>query len=151
MNKSEEYVRYLKSAKWRQLSKRMKERAGHKCAKCGQTSATLEVHHLTYERLGRESETDLIVLCKVCHPVADKQRVVEREARGQAKCNEKGFDTYMTKKFGEGYSDDDSGDDREAFDDWRRGQKGQNQITIRLVKRFFAVVTLLSSSLSRWR
>ena len=100
----------------------MKERAGHKCAKCGQTSATLEVHHLTYERFGRESEADLIVLCKVCHEAADKQRVLQREARGQAKCYNKGLDTFMTKKHGEDY--EVSPDDHEVFDDWCRGQEG---------------------------
>ena len=27
----------------------------------------LDVHHLTYERLGREKDEDLRVLCRACH------------------------------------------------------------------------------------
>ena len=33
-----------------------------------------DVHHLTYERLGRELLSDLQVLCHDCHKIADKRR-----------------------------------------------------------------------------
>ena len=35
----------------------------------------LEVHHLTYERVGRERDTDLIALCCYCHEeISDRQQ-----------------------------------------------------------------------------
>lgn len=36
------------------------------CRGCG-TVDNLHVHHLTYERLGRELLTDLVTLCAGCH------------------------------------------------------------------------------------
>src|SRR4051812_24840716 len=38
----------------------------HVCARCPQTNS-LQLHHKTYERLGRELDADLELLCKRCH------------------------------------------------------------------------------------
>jgi hypothetical protein len=66
---------YLKSSQWQARRERELRRAGRRCEKCG-TAATrtakgnwagLNVHHLTYERLGNETPGDLIVLCRSCH------------------------------------------------------------------------------------
>jgi len=40
--------------------------ANNKCGICNATS-DLHVHHKTYENIGKESDEDLIVLCKSCH------------------------------------------------------------------------------------
>jgi 5-methylcytosine-specific restriction endonuclease McrA len=37
------------------------------CEMCGQSNVTLQVHHLTYERLGREKDDDLVAVCVPCH------------------------------------------------------------------------------------
>lgn len=84
---SEKYHReYLQSDRWKQLRRRAFQRAGGYCARCHrhetemrrieiidpergtvESGATLNVHHLTYDRLGHEREDDLIVLCRECH------------------------------------------------------------------------------------
>lgn len=68
------YKDYIESYKWIQLSEetRMARRC---CAECGMTrqwsryfyGVDLDVHHLTYERLGNELPEDLVVLCARCH------------------------------------------------------------------------------------
>ena len=60
------YDDYMKSVEWeekRQLRLRMD---GFRCFKCG-TAVNLQVHHITYERLGQEKMGDLVTLCKKCH------------------------------------------------------------------------------------
>ena len=73
----ESYSDYLKSPHWLATRKDAMNYHGHKCADCGATGL-LEVHHLTYERLGCEKMKDLLVLCGTCHRIRheDKQSVV---------------------------------------------------------------------------
>jgi 5-methylcytosine-specific restriction endonuclease McrA len=42
------------------------ERAKHRCQDCGRTGG-LDVHHLTYRRVGRERLRDLRAVCRECH------------------------------------------------------------------------------------
>lgn len=65
-NHYQKYHDHLRSYKWKKLRTLALEHAGHKCTKCGSTYK-LEVHHLTYIRLGKEQLRDLQVLCMVCH------------------------------------------------------------------------------------
>lgn len=60
------YAEYLKSDKWKRKRAAALKSAGNRCRDCGSTSH-LQVHHLTYARIGRERKTDLIVLCRSCH------------------------------------------------------------------------------------
>jgi len=60
-----DYATYINSAEWRLKARAAKEQAGE-CALCTSTTS-LEVHHRTYVRLGREHPNDLIVLCHRCH------------------------------------------------------------------------------------
>jgi hypothetical protein len=57
--------KYMSSKEWKNLRKIIKIR-DKKCVSCG-TLKNLEVHHLTYERLGDEKLSDLVVLCRECH------------------------------------------------------------------------------------
>lgn len=59
------YADYLSTRHWRETRIRALRRAGFRCERCDRKA--LQVHHLTYERLGRESPLDLEVLCKPCH------------------------------------------------------------------------------------
>jgi hypothetical protein len=61
-----EYLYYLQSDEWKELSQRVKEKAGWKCSECG-SRENLEVHHLTYDRLFNECIEDLVCLCSQCH------------------------------------------------------------------------------------
>lgn len=57
---------YLRSPHWRLTRKAALGRARYQCSSCGATRR-LQVHHLTYQRLGRERDEDLRVLCEDCH------------------------------------------------------------------------------------
>lgn len=61
------YQEYLRSAHWQKLREDRILRSGRQCKLCEATDRRLDVHHKTYERLGRELWDDLIVLCEVCH------------------------------------------------------------------------------------
>ena len=66
---------------------RILKRAGGFCEACGKKTRCLEVHHLTYKRLGRERDEDLQAVCRPCHPRADeirKQRNRRRASDGFA-------------------------------------------------------------------
>lgn len=60
------YQDYLNSPKWIEKRNKALVLGGFKCGKCG-SEKSLQVHHLTYERIGHEAQGDLIVLCKKCH------------------------------------------------------------------------------------
>jgi hypothetical protein len=64
-----EYVRYLNSAAWAAKRAEVLARAAGSCEGCGEAveGAETEVHHLTYERIGRELPEDLVALCPGCH------------------------------------------------------------------------------------
>ena len=60
---------------WRRLQAAARKRAGGPiCEACGvhgtgrfQVGAKVELHHLTYERLGNELLADVALLCHDCH------------------------------------------------------------------------------------
>lgn len=60
------YQRYLASREWACLKKQVRGRSGGWCERCIEREAK-QVHHLTYERIGRERLEDLQHLCKPCH------------------------------------------------------------------------------------
>ncbi len=72
------YEEYLDSPAWQSKRQEALSRAGHKCQLCGSTGR-LDTHHNTYERFRNEAPTDLVVLCRSCHEIADKRRKSERE------------------------------------------------------------------------
>jgi hypothetical protein len=59
---------YMASPEWKAVRKQKLAEVGHRCQGCDGTKR-LEVHHLTYERLGHERMEDLMVLCHFCHAV----------------------------------------------------------------------------------
>ena len=61
------YYEYINSPRWKNRAKRIKEKAG--CCSVCKSVHNLNVHHLTYERLGREKKSDLVVLCRDCHAI----------------------------------------------------------------------------------
>ena len=61
-----DYRTYIKSEEWQRKRELVLEFWDHKCATCF-NHRDLHVHHRTYERLGEEKLTDLIVLCEGCH------------------------------------------------------------------------------------
>ena len=70
---AEKYTAYINSAEWFQKRNAALERAGHQCQLC-RSSVKLNAHHNTYERLGAELDTDIIILCGKCHDVFHAKR-----------------------------------------------------------------------------
>lgn len=107
------YSEYLQSSLWRKKRNEALRRAGHKCEQCGATRS-LEVHHLNYDRLGRERPSDLKVLCVKCHPGADAERETAQ-----------GTETFAQKKYGDDWHDRVSEEAvADEFDAWRE-RKGE--------------------------
>jgi hypothetical protein len=67
------YATYLRCAGWRRKRRGALRRARHRCARC-HTAGPLDVHHLTYDRLGDEAPGDLTALCRACHSYVHARR-----------------------------------------------------------------------------
>jgi hypothetical protein len=67
------YLARITSDEWYELKRELIEERGDDCEECGRR-LPLEMHHLTYERLGYEDPDDLKLLCKECHEDADEER-----------------------------------------------------------------------------
>jgi hypothetical protein len=78
-NHSIEYDEYMHSEAWAERKRRLFEKRGYSCEMC-YNGRPLEVHHKNYDRLGRELDDDLLIVCVDCHKKADRMRV-EWEAR----------------------------------------------------------------------
>lgn len=65
-NGSVDYRKYLKSPDWERKRSEILLARGECCEICSSTFQ-VQVHHETYDRLGRELDTDLKVLCRGCH------------------------------------------------------------------------------------
>jgi hypothetical protein len=60
------YIEYINSNEWKSKRQKLFEKRGRFCEKCA-SMKRLQLHHLTYKRLGNELETDLMILCNSCH------------------------------------------------------------------------------------
>lgn len=60
------YQAYLLTEYWKITRDKALSRADYKCQLCS-SARYLQVHHNTYERLGAERDSDLIMLCRDCH------------------------------------------------------------------------------------
>lgn len=81
--RKEMYGRYLRSSRWQATRKAALDRAENACQTCNAT-ASLQVHHRTYERVGEERAADLIVLCDGCHSLFHGKRGTRRPQRSYA-------------------------------------------------------------------
>lgn len=61
-----DYRAYMRSAEWRRRRLEVIRRAGGICERCHRWPI-VNVHHLTYERLGAELPGDLLGVCPRCH------------------------------------------------------------------------------------
>ena len=69
MNKTT-YKRYLRTQNWQKLRFEVLKRSGGACERCGYRPykrGGLQIHHLSYDRVGHESLEDLIAICPRCH------------------------------------------------------------------------------------
>lgn len=63
------YNEYLKTQHWELVQSAVLKRDLNRCADCGsyKEEKSIEVHHITYIRRGKERLEDLMTLCKDCH------------------------------------------------------------------------------------
>lgn len=71
----EEYKYYLQSNDWDLIRNFRLSEDNHTCQRCG-IKYGLQVHHLTYERVGSEYIEDLITLCGDCHKWIEKKKYI---------------------------------------------------------------------------
>ncbi len=71
------YRAYLQSAKWRAKREEYFRSHPRACSRCGTTKGRIDLHHITYERVGNERLEDLEATCRDCH------RVIHREMRDE--------------------------------------------------------------------
>ena len=81
---SPEYEALMVSPEYAEQKRRWKERFGYQCVACGSVrlSHLLEIHHYTYDRLGRERDEDVCCVCSPstgfpCHALLDLAREFE--------------------------------------------------------------------------
>jgi 5-methylcytosine-specific restriction endonuclease McrA len=67
VNSGDRYVQVLCSSLWWERRSEIVEARGAVCEACGIDGEALELHHLTYENLGDENDSELVLLCGECH------------------------------------------------------------------------------------
>ena len=118
---SQQYREVLKSKRWKEFSRYAVHQAQNECQRCGMPKKPLHTHHLHYETLGNEKLTDVEVVCRDCHPEADEERAKASAIRADDRQFHNGYETYMRKKYGEGFEDDYAS--RQEFYEWRQSQR----------------------------
>lgn len=61
-----EYSQYIASDRWRKFRARVIRERGSMCERCGKVGS-VQAHHISYARLGREKPEDVKLYCKPCH------------------------------------------------------------------------------------
>ena len=62
----DDYEEHMNSKEWQKKRETVLMFWNYSCSIC-HSSINLHVHHRTYDRLGSELITDLLVLCEECH------------------------------------------------------------------------------------
>jgi 5-methylcytosine-specific restriction endonuclease McrA len=97
------YEQAISSPHWRRLSLLAWDRSAGACEKCGRIKTpeslfSLSLHHVTYERIGRELLSDVLLLCPRCHRDADFER--EDPSSPQSRKFAERLDVWATERFG---------------------------------------------------
>jgi 5-methylcytosine-specific restriction endonuclease McrA len=123
----QEYNRYINSQQWKQKRALALKAAQYRCQHCGfsKWTKTLEVHHLTYERLGAERPDDLIVLCEECHKKADEARARMGRKKSQEALDDARFYGWGRKVYGDEWESTDIEEARERYDEWQEKRANQ--------------------------
>lgn len=111
-----DYLAVLASDRWAQLKTRLLAIRGRRCQHCLTATGPLDLHHVTYTRLGREHDADVLILCRPCHKRADLARKkATRAHRQEARIN-----GWATKVYGpDWWWTHDPRRVAEAFAGWR--------------------------------
>lgn len=63
------YRGYIASPEWAARRASYYENHERRCRSCGAKDKEIHLHHRTYERIGREDDSDLMPLCYSCHSI----------------------------------------------------------------------------------
>lgn len=87
------YSEKLKDPRWQKVRLQVLNRDEFTCQHCGDTEATLHVHHLSYNGEPWEAENHLLItLCEVCH--TDETSDLKLQEKKLIKCLKlRGFDS----------------------------------------------------------
>jgi len=104
--KKEEYLLYIQSLAWFNMRRARIDLDGGMCFICNlrPDDSCLNVHHLTYERVGHEDFQDLITLCIRCHkeihmrPSYDKGDLYQMKEEYDERTMPKSPDTTIIEK-----------------------------------------------------
>jgi hypothetical protein len=61
------YDEYINSVAWERRRRAYFRSHARRCAACGTRRGVIDLHHRTYDRLGREPDMDLVPLCRDDH------------------------------------------------------------------------------------
>ncbi len=92
-----EYEVYIKSARWKNLRELLFRVRGKKCEVCGYPAPSLDVHHLDYERFGKERLQDLQIVCRDCHERQDRKRERQQSKRREMRRLDAAFVTWCER------------------------------------------------------
>ena len=73
------YNQYLASPEWNSKKIRVRARDYGRCQLC-RSNSFLDVHHLTYNRVGDEALFDLVTLCRHCH---EQEEALKKESKNE--------------------------------------------------------------------
>jgi len=76
---SKEYIEYINSEKWREKRQIIAQRDNYTCRYCGKKTKNFDVHHLTYAHLFDEPLDDLVLVCRNCHLILEKDKEIRKE------------------------------------------------------------------------
>jgi 5-methylcytosine-specific restriction endonuclease McrA len=128
----ERYNKVIASSYWEKLRQRFLEKHDFKCCRCGwqktylDKSRNIELHHKTYERLGKERDEDLELVCSVCHVKADRERAEQGRRRAEDALYSSQFDGWASKVYGDDYESTVDEFAHERFCDWQERKSAED-------------------------
>lgn len=87
--RKEDYIKYLKSREWIEFRANIIKKRGKACEKCGKTNCIIHAHHLTYERIFVELESDIQLLCEECHKKIHNKKTKHKKPKSKKRNNKK--------------------------------------------------------------
>jgi hypothetical protein len=74
------YEQVLKSIRWKELRRIRYKRQQGRCSGCQRYFhlTELHLHHLHYKSLGKERLKDVTLVCKFCHWIEDRRRIIKK-------------------------------------------------------------------------
>lgn len=97
INYTGRYKLYLQSKHWKATREFIINKYDGKCELCGKEKG-INIHHLTYERLGEETENDLMCLCKKCHEVLHTYSTIPSDYTDSRECVKNLYNEYISFK-----------------------------------------------------